>query len=279
MESKSFFVCIMHNPFPGMNPYLENPALWAEVHHRLISAIAIALGPSLRPKYRVAIEKRTYLSEGDRAIDVGIPDVAVLTTVKTADRSSGTVAMMEPIVSNITQPFTVTLPIAQEMNEGYLEIREVATGRVVTSIEVLSPTNKRSGNGRDAYLSKRQRVLGSLTHLVEIDLLRAGRSMEVLTEMPSCHYRILVSRSIDRPQAQLYGFNVQRSIPAVPIPLERGDVEPMLDLQRLLDKVYEQAGFDLTIDYSQMPTPVLSKEDQSWWAAQKREDEGYVRQG
>jgi len=36
-----------------------------------------ALGPFLRPKYRVAIEKRTYLSEGDRSIDVGITDVAV----------------------------------------------------------------------------------------------------------------------------------------------------------------------------------------------------------
>jgi len=153
------------------------------------------------------------------------------------------------------------------VNEGYLEIREVATGRVVTSIEVLSPTNKRSGNGRDAYLGKRQRVLGSLTHLVEIDLLRSGRSMEILTEMPSSHYRILVSRSIDRPQAQLYGFNVQRSIPTVPIPLERGDEEPLLDLQRLLDEVYEQAGFDLTIDYSQAPIPALPKEDQLWWAA------------
>ena len=149
---------------------------------------------------------------------------------------------------------------------GYQEIREVMTGRVVTSIEVLSPTNKRSGNGRDAYLSKRQRVLGSLTHWVEIDLLRAGRSMETLTEMPSCHYRILVARSIDRPQAQLYAFNVQRSIPAVPIPLERGDGEPILDLQRLLDEVYKQAGLDLTVDYSQAPIPGLSKEDQLWWA-------------
>lgn len=278
MESKSLVAFIMHNPFPGMNPYLENPALWAEVHHRLISAIAIVLGPSLRPKYRVAIEKRTYLSEGDRAIDVGIPDVAVLTTVKTGDRASGTVAMLEPMSSNITQPFTVTLPIAQEVNEGYLEIREVATGRVVTSIEVLSPTNKRSGNGRDAYLSKRQRVLGSLTHWVEIDLLRAGRAMEMLTEMPSCHYRILVSRVSDRPQAQLYGFSVQQPIPAIVIPLERGDVEPLLDLQRLLDEVYEQARFDLTIDYSQVPIPGLSKEDQSWWAENKREREGYVRQ-
>ncbi len=160
----------------------------------------------------------------------------------------------------------MTLPIAQEVNEGYLEIREVATGRVVTSIEVLSPTNKRSGNGRDAYLSKRQRVLGSLTHLVEIDLLRAGRAMEMLTEMPSYHYRILVSRVSDRPQAQLYGFNLQQPIPAIVIPLERGDGEPLLELQGLLDQVYEQAGFDLTIDYSQAPVPGLSKEDQLWWA-------------
>ena len=83
-----------------------------------------------------------------------------------------------------------------------------------------------------------------------------------------------MSRVSDRPQAQLYGFSVQQPIPAIVIPLERGDVEPLLDLQRLLDEVYEQAGFDLTMtsgrsgtnDYSQVPIPGLSKEDQSWWA-------------
>jgi Protein of unknown function (DUF4058) len=265
----------MHNPFPGMNPYLENPALWAEVHHRLISAIAISLAPALRPKYRVAIEKRTYLSEGDRAIDVGIPDVAVMTTVRTSeipsDTPQGNVATIAPpIVELLTQPLTVTLPILEEVREGYLEIREVATGRVVTSIELLSPTNKRSGNGRDTYLSKRQRVLGSLTHLVEIDLLRSGRSMDILTELPNSHYRILVSRVSDRPQAQLYGFNLQQPIPIVPIPLAGSDVEPMLDLQGLLNEVYEQAGFDLTIDYAQMPTPGLSKDDQIWWEQRNR---------
>jgi hypothetical protein len=95
--------------------------------------------------------------------------------------------------------------------------------------------------------------------------------MELLTEMPSRQYRILVSRSSERPQAQLYGFNVQQLIPAVPIPLERGDEEPILDLQQLLNEVYEQAGFDLTIDYSQVPIPVLSKEDQLWWASRRSE--------
>ncbi len=271
MEFKSSRSFVMRNPFPGMNPYLENPALWAEVCHRLINAIAISLGPLLRPKYRVAIEKRTYLSEGDRAIDVGIPDVAVMTTVKTVDTPQGNVATIAPPITElITQPLTVTLPLLEEIREGYLEIREVATGQVVTSIELLSPTNKRAGNGRDAYMSKRQRVLGSMTHLVEIDLLRSGRSINLLTEMPRSHYRILVSRSGDRPQAQLYAFNLQQQIPIVLIPLEGSDVEPMLDLQGLLNEVYEQAGFDLTIDYSQSPIPGLSKEEQNWWDERNR---------
>ncbi|MFB2878845.1 DUF4058 family protein [Floridanema aerugineum] len=57
----------MPSPFPGMNPYLENPLLWSEVHHRLISAIA----PNLSLQYRVAIEKRTYLSEGEESVMIG----------------------------------------------------------------------------------------------------------------------------------------------------------------------------------------------------------------
>ncbi|NER96505.1 MAG: DUF4058 family protein [Symploca sp. SIO1B1] len=73
----------MPSPFPGMNPYLENPNLWSEVHHRLISAIAIALASQLRPKYRAAIEKRIYLwdeSNGNKTNLVGIPDVAITKT-------------------------------------------------------------------------------------------------------------------------------------------------------------------------------------------------------
>jgi hypothetical protein len=125
----------MLSPFPGMNPYLEHPELWAEVHHRLISAIAIQLAPVLRPKYRVAIEKRTYFSEGDRAIEVGIPDVAILTQVRSPDSSSSMSSSLATAPDPKLTGMTVTLPIAQEVKEGYLEIREIATGRVVTSEE------------------------------------------------------------------------------------------------------------------------------------------------
>lgn len=143
------------SPFSGMNPYLENPELWSEVHHRLITAIADDIGPHIRPKYRVAIEKRTYLSDGEDSIFVGIPDVAVLSQRATsATPLTTTLPVQEESV-------TVTLPMPEEIREGYLEIREVATGQVVTAIEVLSPANKRAGKGREAYETKRREVLGN----------------------------------------------------------------------------------------------------------------------
>lgn len=45
----------MNSPFPGMNPYLENPVFWSEVHHRLIAVIADDIEPNIPPQYRVAI--------------------------------------------------------------------------------------------------------------------------------------------------------------------------------------------------------------------------------
>jgi Protein of unknown function (DUF4058) len=47
---------LMGNPFPGMNPYLEQPELWHQAHNRLIVAIADDLTPQIVPKYRVSIE-------------------------------------------------------------------------------------------------------------------------------------------------------------------------------------------------------------------------------
>ncbi len=67
----------MPSPFPGMDPYLEGPNFWPEVHSRLIIEIAELLVPQLRPKYRVALEKRVYESAGNESLLVGIPDVVV----------------------------------------------------------------------------------------------------------------------------------------------------------------------------------------------------------
>ncbi|KYC40504.1 hypothetical protein WA1_25615 [Scytonema hofmannii PCC 7110] len=211
----------MPSPFPGVDPYLENPELWSEVHSRLIMAIAIALAPSLRPKYHVAVEKRTYLSKK------------------------------------------------------YLEIREMGKNYAVTVVEILSPKNKRAGEGRDAYERKRRQVLASITNLVEIDLLRGGKSMPILGSLPNTDYCILISRGDRRPESDLYGFSLRQSIPSFPLPLVPLDVEPVVDLQTLLNEVYDQAGFDMRIDYS-LPCVLPLKEGDAAWANALLQEKGLL---
>lgn len=250
----------MASPFPGMDPYLEHPELWSAVHSRLIVAIADELVDHLSEKYRVEVEKRVYFSSDDESLLVGIPDVAVAT-----GRAAISTARTTTTISLPVQPETVVIPLAEEVTERYLEIREVATGMVVTAIELLSPKNKRPGEGRIAYLRKRNQVLASVAHLVEIDLLRGGQPLPMSGESPS-DYRILVSRANRRPTADLYRFNLQQQIPPFPVPLLPGEEEPILALQPLLNRVYEKGRYHLAINYEQPPVPPLSEKDQSWVA-------------
>lgn len=249
----------MNSPFPGMNPYLESNIFWREVHHRLITAIADAIEVNIPPQYRVAIEQRTYLSDDSDSVLVGIPDVSVFSQKVANSKHSSTKTEV-----SASEGITVTMPMPENVKESYLEIKEVATGFVVTTIEILSPKNKRSGEGRKAYERKRKQVLVSLSHLVEIDLLRSGKPMSVMEEIPSTDYRIIVSRSELRPQAQLYGFSVREPIPAFLLPLQSEDKEPVLDLQFLLNGIYHRGRYHLTIDYNQQPVPALKTEDTAW---------------
>ncbi|MBD2772272.1 DUF4058 family protein [Iningainema tapete] len=250
----------MPSPFPGMNPYLENPALWKEVHNLLIVAIFDALNPKLRPKYRVAIEQRVYQTAGDNSLLVGIPDVAVQRSQTALNPKTANIAIATPPV----QAMTVTIPMPETIRESYLSVREVTTREVVTVIEVLSPKNKRAGEGRRAYEKKRRRVLGSFTNLVEIDLLRDGKQMRILSNDTKSDYRILVSRGEYRPKADLYAFNLQDVIPEFPLPLREEDVEPIVNLQTLLTELYDRASYDLVIDYSIEPVPPLPQVDAVW---------------
>ncbi|MBD2437795.1 DUF4058 family protein [Nostoc sp. FACHB-110] len=254
----------MQYPFPGMNPYLENPDLWSEVHHRLITAIAIAISPPLRPKYRVAIEKRTYRMNTEDAILIGIPDVAILSAKQKEKQSNNTTAIATLPTDTADKSITVTLPLPLEIKEGYLEIREVSTGKVITVIEVLSPTNKRTKEGRKSYLEKREKILQSDTNLVEIDLIRSGDKMPILTNITDTDYRILVVRSDCLPSAQLFAFTVREAIPNFTIPLAKQEQEVELNLQNLLLEIYDQAGFELTLDYNQPPVPELLVKDREW---------------
>ena len=249
----------MNSPFPGMNPYLENPVFWSEVHHRLITAIADTIEENIPPQYRVAIEQRTYLSDDSDSVLVGIPDVSIFSQQKSQQQYSSTTTQAET-----SEGITVIIPLPEHVTENYLEIREISTGFVVTSIEVLSPKNKRPGEGRKAYELKRKQVLASLSHLVEIDLLRIGQAMSILGETPVVNYQIIVSRSETRPQAKLYGFSVRETIPVFPLPLQSEDTEPIVDLQSLLHGIYNRARYYLAIDYNKEPVPPLKPKDAVW---------------
>ena len=254
----------MSSPFPGMNPYLENHDLWSEVHHRLITAIAIAISPTLRPQYRVAIEKRTYRLDTEDSLLIGIPDVAILSVKQAQKPSIRKTAIATLSTETENRAITVTLPLPLEIKEGYLEIREVSTGKVVTIIEILSPTNKKTKEGRKSYLDKREKILQSDTNLVEIDLIRTGEKMPIVTRISDTDYRILIVRSYRFPSAQLFAFSVKQTIPNFPIPLQKGEEEIELNLQNLLLEIYEQAAFDLTLDYHIPPVPDLLAEDREW---------------
>ncbi|MEB3357141.1 MAG: DUF4058 family protein [Synechococcales bacterium] len=247
----------MPSPFPGMNPYLENPTLWPEIHSRLIIALADALNPQIIPKYRAALDRRVYDLDGEDALLVGIPDVTV------EQRSPGA-STVTSVLSPPAHPIKVKVPMPVEMRESFLKIQDVATQEVVTVIEILSPANKRTGRGRRVYEDKRLQVLGSRTHLVEIDLLRGGKPMTIVSGPGSSHYRILVSRGNRRPSADLYAFNLQDRIPLFPLPLKPGDAEPIVDLRPLLDQVYDRAGYELVVDYAQAPVPPLSEAHGAW---------------
>ena len=240
----------MQNPFPGMNPYLEQPELWNQVHNRLIVAIADEITPQVAPKYRVSIEERVYTSVDDSLL-VGIADVAVARRDSTGNEGSTMTAR------SLTEPTRVRVPMPERVTERFLEVRLTNTGAVVCVLEVLSPKNKRSKQGREAYENKRQKILGTNTSLVEIDLLRVGQPMPILGETKT-GYRILVSRGYSRPEADLYTFGLKEPIPTFPVPLREGDPEPIVDLNRLLNEIYERARFDLAIDYSRSIKPSLT---------------------
>lgn len=245
----------MPTPFPGMDPYLERPDLWPNVHSSLIVALRDDIAPKLRPHYYVSIEERTYLLEPGGGLAFSTyPDAAVIGEATPTYQAAG----------DDSQVIEVELPMPEEIRETYLEIRDGNDDkRVITVIEILSPTNKRPRRGRELYEQKRLTLLGTKTHLVELDLLRAGESPAMRGD-PGSHYHILISRWQERPTATLLPFSIRQPIPIIDVPLQEGDNEPVVDVGRLLHELYDRAGYDLRIDYSDEPEPPLTAEDQTW---------------
>lgn len=266
----------MKSPFPGMDPYLERH--WGDIHQRFITYSCDRLQSRLPAELRARMQERVYveLPEGRREY---YPDVRVVERPSRSFETGASVAVLEPAVeiedATIAEPLILHLD-SEPVTESYIEIIDVKSGnRVVSAIEVLSPSNKRAGDGRQLYLQKREDMKAGGVNFVEIDLLRDGDrdSMILPFRVPPAHrltYQARVWRA-SRPAAlAVYGIRLQERLPVIPIPLRPTDREVVLDLQAVLDQCYRNGGYD-DVDYRTEPDPPLAGDDQTWADAMLRE--------
>lgn len=245
----------MPSPFPGMNPYLEQERVWHDFHERLIPLLAEMLGARIAPKYIVRIDERMYIRElpSEEGRFFGRGDLGLSRTPVNAGPRGGAV---------LAAPARVRIPELDVEHLSFLEIRDRDDWRVVTVIEVLSPSNKYAGPDREQYLAKRAQLLTSAVHFVEIDLLRGGPRMP-LNNLPACDYYVMVSRAAERPEAGLWPIRLRDPLPAVPIPLHAPDEDVELDLQAALHRIYDAAQYEIYI-YLDEPQPRFSADDTEW---------------
>ncbi|MBI4617096.1 MAG: DUF4058 family protein [Planctomycetes bacterium] len=169
-------------------------------------------------------------------------------------------AIAEPLVLYLeTEPVTET----------YLEIIEVGSGRrVVTVIEILFPSNKAPGAGREAYVKKQREVLAARSNLVEIDLLRGGDPVLPVPRhlIPPSHrtpYLVSVRRGARPDLVWIYRAPLAERLPAILVPLRETDDDVPLDLQAVLDRAYESGAYD-DLDYRAALDPPLDGADATW---------------
>lgn len=252
----------MPSPFPGMDPYLEDPALWQDVHQGLITYIRDELQPDIRPRYHARIGERLYVVQTGRNI---YPDVTVVQRPPRELRDG--VAMLAP-----DAPVRVKLP-PDEVRQIYVEIVDLARGdEVVTMIEVLSPLNKTPGKDNAQYRSKQQDVLASPANLVEIDLLRGGIHTiavpaDYMILLEPWHYAVGISRAAQRNEAEFYPINLRQRLPRIGIPLLPPDPDVTLDLQAVFERCYENGAYEDLVNYKRPPKFPLDAEDTDWAAA------------
>jgi hypothetical protein len=236
-----------------MDPYLES--IWHDFHERTIPAIAAHLTRQLLPRYIVLIDENVYVHDQppEEGRLLGRADLSVVPEGQ--GRHAAAAGVLEA-------PAHVLLPAPDVESLSYLKVLDRESRELITVIELLSPTNKRPGDHRAQYLSKRSSVLSSTAHLVEIDLLRGGRPLPA-ADRPECTYSVLVSRAGHRPRADFWPFGIRDPLPIVPIPLRPTEEDARVDLRAILDRVYEEAGYEIFLSRCPLDPP-LTGEDVAW---------------
>ncbi|MBI3268083.1 MAG: DUF4058 family protein [Planctomycetes bacterium] len=250
----------MPSPFPGMDPYLEDPARWTGVQQSMITYLCDALQPLLGNRYVAEMGERVYVGSFEHVV---YPDVAVVETSERGRPGPATAVGAD-------EPMVLTLEDT-EAREVYLEILDIQAGnRVVTAIEILSPSNKDRGNpGYELYRRKQDEILRSRSHLVEIDLLRDGEHTAACPRgavglRGPYHYLIAISRSDNRRRREVYPIPLRSRLPRIPIPLVPPDPPVVIDVQSILAHAYDNGAYTRRIDYSRAPVPPLPEAERVW---------------
>ncbi len=251
----------MPSPFPGMDPYIERPDVWSDFHVGLADEIRAELNKTIQPRYVARMVPRvTYeLVEIERTRSVR-SDVGVWKPRRGAEGegSTQTAVISPPPVENV---------VAMELPLRLFTVEVVETGamRLVTAIEILSPVNKQPGlEAHDEYLRKRRELLRSSAHLIEIDLLRAGRRPPLERPVQPAPYYVVLSREERRLYVDVWPIQLADSLPTIPVPLLEPDPDAVLDLGAVVAAVYERGGYAALIDYSPPPPPPLTDAEAAW---------------
>jgi hypothetical protein len=247
--------------FPGVDPYIESQGRWPDFHVSLLLYLRDSLSARMPQNYIAQMEEHVYMveafSDDERFVR---PDIAIARDDSSEGRGSSggaATAILEP----------VAVELATEMVEDeratWLEIRRLPDMRLVTVIELLSPSNK-TGIGRDRYLAKRLSFIASPIHLVELDLLSGGERLPMRKALPKGDYYALVSRAEKRPMSDVYAWSVRDKLPTIPIPLLSPDPDVLIDLAPLYDLSYQNGRYGHVLKYDQPPDVPLDDAAKGW---------------
>jgi hypothetical protein len=255
------------SPFPGMDPYIE--PVWGPFHADYIAHLRQQLISQLPDGLYAQMEADVFVIEGQVRGRLVRPDVSAFSAVDPTSlpdpHRSGATAVAHPIRARVRRR-PALLP--------HVVIREPRRGnRLVTAVEVLSPTNKDLARDRAIYRAKRDTYLMGSANVVEIDLLRAGANLmdlapEDLPDETGVAYRACVrfaSPDIG-DHAEYYPIRLRERLPRIAVPLRSGDDDVTLDLQQAVAEVYADGRYDIQIDYAAPLEPPLDPPDAAWAA-------------
>lgn len=230
----------MSSLFPGMDPFLEG-YLWPDVHHRLATEIARRLGPQIRPRYVARLEI-TVIEDIYPEVEIGVmyPDVEIITTKKRG-------RLHEPTPTYSASPAELTAPVSLPLLEpvsvrvAAVEIRDARKNELITSVEILSPVNKREP-GLTKYREKQRRLREAGVHLLELDLIRRGTRPLQHPRLPQSTYLLTLIRA-GAQQADIWPVDLREPLPDLPVPLRHPDPDARLELGASLKTIYAEASY------------------------------------